>query len=330
MSSKPVLWITRKLSEKTEIRAAQSYDLILNPEDSINNSEKIIEISHKVDGIMPCHSEIFHADVVSQLGNKTRIIANYSVGTDHCDLEALKAKGIIVTNTPDVLSDATAEIAILLLLGAARRAPEGDRMVREKRWSTWSPSFMVGHQVSGKRLGIVGMGKVGQVVAKRARGFDMEVHYYNRNQLQPELENGAVFHPNLESLLKVSQFLTLHCPSTPESKGMMNIDTFGMLPDGAILVNCARGALVDEKAMMAALKSGKLPPPGWIVLPGNLVVILNFLISTIFLCCLISAAQPLRPGTQWVLGRWIISMHFSRVKNPKIVLRNTRKFQVSS
>ena len=155
-------------------------------------------------------------------------------------------------------TDATAEIAMLCMLGAARRASEGDRMVREGRWDFWSPAFMVGVQVTGKRFGIVGMGRVGQVAARRARGFDMEVHYFNRHRLAPELERGAIFHETLEDLLPRCDVLSLHCPTTPETRGMIDARTLSLLPRGAILVNTARGALVDEAALIEALKSGRL------------------------------------------------------------------------
>jgi len=141
---------------------------------------------YQVDAILPCHSEIFRGETVSKLSQRVKIIANHSVGTDHCDIPALNARGITVTNTPDVLSDATAELAFLLMLGAARRAVEGDAMVREGRWDFWSPAFMVGKQVSGSRIGIVGMGRVGQAMARNARGFGMEVHYHNRSRLPAE------------------------------------------------------------------------------------------------------------------------------------------------
>ena len=259
---RPVLWITRKLSDKTEARAVRDYDTILEPEDMPASKERIIEMSFKVDAILPCHSEIFSREVVDQFGDRLKIIANHSVGVDHCDLEALAKRGIVVTNTPDVLSDATAEIAILLMLGAARRAVEGDTLVRTGQWNSWSPSFMVGHQVTGKRLGILGMGRVGQVVAKRAAGFDMQIHYHNRRRLDPELERGAVYHESLDSLLKVADVLSLHCPATPRTSGLMSHRTFSLLPDNAILVNCARGALVDECALLEALDGAKLAAAG--------------------------------------------------------------------
>ena len=261
-SDKPTLWISRKLSANTEARAQQNYNVILNPDDTLSTSDDLIRMSAEVDAIIPCHSEIFNADVASQLDPRLKIIANHSVGVDHCDLDALKNRGIVVTNTPDVLSDATAEIAMLLLLGAARRAAEGDAMVRGGQWTSWSPSFMVGHQVTGKRLGIIGMGKVGQVMARRARGFDMEVHYHNRSRVAPELEAGAIFHDSLDTLLPVSEYLSLHCPATPDTKGMINADVLASLPDKAILVNTARGALVDENALVNAIESGKLAAAG--------------------------------------------------------------------
>ncbi len=262
MSGKPVLWISRRLSPNTEARAARDYEVLLNPEDTLNSSEEIIAMSHRVDAILPCHSEIFDAGVVSSMGKRTRIVANHSVGVDHCDLEAFRDRGIVVTNTPDVLSDATAEIAMLLLLGVARKAVEGDRLVRTGKWSHWSPSFLVGHQVTGKRLGIVGLGKVGRVMAQRARGFGMEVHYHNRSRLARDLEQDAIYHENLHSLLGVSQFLSLHCPATPETAGILNRETISKLPDGAIVVNTARGALIEESALLDAVASGKIAGAG--------------------------------------------------------------------
>ena len=260
--TKPRLWISRKLSKNTEIRAARDYDVVFNPADTLSSADDIVRMSSEVDAILPCHSELFDAATVARLDPRLKIIANHSVGVDHCDLEALKSKGVCVTNTPDVLSDATAEISMLLLLGAARRAAEGDAMVRGGHWDSWSPSFMVGTQVSGKTLGIVGMGRVGQVMAKRARGFDMQVHYYSRNRLPAEQEQGAVYHDSLNSLLPNSEFLSLHCPATPTTKGLIDANALSLLPDGAILVNTARGALIDESALLAAIESGKLAAAG--------------------------------------------------------------------
>ncbi|RIA55504.1 2-hydroxyacid dehydrogenase [Dichotomicrobium thermohalophilum] len=262
MTEKPVLWITRKLSANTEARAARDYDVILNPEDRVFSRDEILEMSSRVDAILPCHSEIFDAETVARLDPRVKIIANHSVGVDHCDLDALKGRGIVVTNTPDVLSKATAEIALLLMLAAARRAGEGDRLVRAGQWDSWSPSFMLGTQMTDKRLGIVGMGRVGQAFAKLVEGFDMEIHYYNRRRLPPEQERGAIYHETVDDLLPHCDFVSLHCPATPETENLMNAERLALLPDGAILVNTARGKLVDEDALIAALKSGKLAAAG--------------------------------------------------------------------
>lgn len=262
MSDKPTLLITRKLSDAVEARAACDYDVRLNLEDQLFSPQELLEKCQTVDAVLPCHSEIFSRDVVVELPRRLKIIANHSVGTDHCDLAALGEKGVVVTNTPDVLSDATAEIAFLLMLGAARRASEGDRMMRAGAWDFWSPAFMVGTQTTGKRLGIIGMGRVGQVMAQRGRGFDMEIHYYNRKRLAPDKEQGATYHENVEDLLPHCDVLSLHCPTTPETTGMMNNARFDLLPDGAIFVNTARGALVDENALIKALSSGKVAAAG--------------------------------------------------------------------
>jgi lactate dehydrogenase-like 2-hydroxyacid dehydrogenase len=223
---------------------------------------ELIAACQDADAVLPCHSEVFDAEVIAALPARLKAIANHSVGTDHVDLAAAKAKGVIVTNTPDVLSDATAEIAILCMLGAARRGAEGDRMIREGRWDFWSPAFMVGRQVTGRRFAVLGMGRVGQVTAERARGFGMEIHYHNRRRLDPALEKGAVFHDTVEGLMAVSDVLSLHCPATPETGDVINARTLALLPEGAILVNTARGALVDEAALIAALKSGRLHAAG--------------------------------------------------------------------
>lgn len=258
MTTRPTLLIPRKLADAVLDRARASYDVILNEDDHVFSQDELIGACQTVDAVLPCHSEHFSADVIAALPDRLRIIANHSVGVDHVDLAAAKARGIVVTNTPDVLSDATAEIAMLCMLGAARRGSEGDRMVREGRWSFWSPSFMVGRQVTGRRFGVLGMGRVGQITADRARGFGMEIHYHNRSRLSPEKEKGAVFHDTVESLLAVSDVLSLHCPATPATTGLINARTLDLLPQRAILVNTARGALVDEDALVAALKSGRL------------------------------------------------------------------------
>jgi len=258
MSKKPVILVTRRLSDEVQQRLERDYTPIFNPDDHVFSKSELIDKCCHVDGVLPCHSEVFSNEVIAALPARLKVIANHSVGVDHVDLVAAKAKGIIVTNTPDVLSDATAEIAILCMLAAARRASEGDRMMRAGKWDFWSPAFMVGVQVTGKRFGIIGMGRVGQITAERARGFGMEVHYYNRHRLDSAKEQGAVYHHSIEDLLGHADVLSLHCPVTPETTGFMTAEKFALLPDDAIFVNTARGALVDEAALVQALKSGKL------------------------------------------------------------------------
>ena len=262
MSDKPVVLVGRKLLEAVEARLVRDYRPRLNPDDRLYTAEDLIAAAEGAAAILPCHTEHLTAEVIAKLPGSVRAICNYSVGVDHVDLAAAKARGLIVTNTPDVLSDATAEIAILLMLGAARRASEGERLVRTATWKDWSPSFMVGRQVTGKRLGMVGMGRVGQVVARRARGFDMAIHDHNRRRLEPAAEAGAIYHETLDSLLGVADVLSLNCPSTPETKGLLNAQTIARLPDGAIVVNTARGALVDDEDLIAALASGKVAAAG--------------------------------------------------------------------
>ncbi|MGO4915704.1 2-hydroxyacid dehydrogenase [Pseudogemmobacter sp. W21_MBD1_M6] len=256
--AKPVLLITRRLTDAVHARAMRDYDAILNLDDTVFTRDALIARCQTVDAVLPCHSEHFSADVIAALPDRLKVIANHSVGVDHVDLAAAGARGIVVTNTPDVLSDATAEIAILCMLGAARRGAEGDRMVRDGKWNFWSPAFMVGRQVTGKRFGVLGMGRVGQVTAERARGFGMTVHYHNRSRLAPHLEKGAVFHDTVEGLMAVSDVLSLHCPSTPDTLDVINARTLALLPEGAVLVNTARGNLVDEDALIEALSHGKL------------------------------------------------------------------------
>ncbi|MFT6676050.1 MAG: lactate dehydrogenase-like 2-hydroxyacid dehydrogenase [Sulfitobacter sp.] len=260
--TKPRLWITRRLSDATLERAARDYDVVINHDDTPGTAAQIIAASAGFDAIIPCHSEHFSADVVAHLDKRLKIVANHSVGVDHCDLPALRARGIAVTNTPDVLSDATAELAMLLMLGAARHAVAGDRTVRSGAWDSWSPAFMVGKQVTGARLGIIGMGRVGRAFAAKARGFDMEIHYYNRSALPADQAHGAQYHDTVESLLGVADFLSLHCPATAETKDLLNSSRLAMLPKGAVLVNSARGALVDEEALLAALDSGQVAAAG--------------------------------------------------------------------
>lgn len=262
MSAGPVVLVTRKLPEAVERRLERDYRAILNAQDRRYDSEELLQRAAEADAIVACHTEHFSREVIERLPKRVRAIANFSVGVDHVDLAAARTRGITVTNTPDVLTNATAELTILLMLGAARRASEGERLIRADQWRSWSPSFMVGIEMTGKRLGIIGMGGVGRVTAKRARGFDMQIHYHNRRRLPAELEEGATFHENLEQMLPQCDFLALHCPDTPDTRDLLNAERIAQLPDGAIVVNAARGSVVDEPALIDALRSGKLAAAG--------------------------------------------------------------------
>jgi lactate dehydrogenase-like 2-hydroxyacid dehydrogenase len=269
MNEKPVVLVTRKLPDAVEERLRRSFDPRLNADDRVYTQGELLELARGADAIVPTHTERLDAELIRRLPDSIRAICSFSVGFDHIDLQAAKARGIVVTNTPDVLSDATAEIALLLMLGAARRAHEGEQLIRTATWLEWSPTYRLGIQVTGKRLGIIGMGRVGQVLARRARGFDMEIHYYNRQRLSPELEAGARYHEDLDELLAVSQFLSIHCPATADTHHLLNAERIARLPDGAVVVNTARGAVVDDDALIAALSSGKLFAAGLDVYNGE-------------------------------------------------------------
>ncbi len=258
MQDKPVVLVTRKLPQAVEERLGHDYEARFNQDDRVYSGDELIKLAAGADAIIPTHTEKLSADVIQHLPESVRAIASYSVGYDHIDLESAKARGIIVTNTPEVLSDATAEIAMLLLLGAARRAHEGEQLIRTNTWSEWSPTYNLGIGVTGKRLGILGMGRVGQIMARRARGFDMEIHYYNRHRLGSEYETGATYYETVEALLPHCDFLSIHCPATPETHHLLNARRIALLPDGAVVVNTARGAIIDDEALIAALRSGKL------------------------------------------------------------------------
>ncbi len=255
--SKPVILVTRKLPPAVEERLARDYDARLNPDDALYERDELLKRAEGADAIMPCHTEHFDKDVFERLPKSVKIVANFSVGYDHVDIQAAKDAGVVITNTPDVLSDATAEIVMMLILGAARRAGEGEKLVRTATWKDWSPAFMVGTQVTGKTLGIVGLGRVGKVVAMRARGFGMKILYHDALRQEEEEKKGATYFETLEDLLPNCQFLSLNAPNLPSTKGMLNAARLALLPDGAIVVNAARGTLIDDDALIAGLKAGK-------------------------------------------------------------------------
>jgi lactate dehydrogenase-like 2-hydroxyacid dehydrogenase len=260
---------TRRLPEAVERRAARDYRLVANSEDRPLTADELISRSNEVDAVVCTVADKLSSGVLLRLPARVQIVASFGVGTDHLDLQAAKARGVVVTNTPEVLTDATAELALLLLLGAARRAYEGQELLRAGRWTGWAPTQLMGRQLTGKRLGIVGMGRIGQAMARRARGFGVEIHYTDQQRLPPEKEERAVFHATVEELLPLSELLSLHAPATPETRHLLDALRLSLLPRGAIVVNSARGDLVDDEALIAALRSGQVGAAGIDVFQGE-------------------------------------------------------------
>ena len=251
------IFVTRRLLPENEEKLKDLFEVTLNKDDKTYTSKEIIEGSKNYDGILSSVSDPINADTISKLSSSIKIIANGAVGFGNIDFKAARERGIAVTNTPDVLTDATADIQILLLLGASRKAYEGRLVAETQNWK-WSWDFLLGKQMSNKILGIIGMGRIGRAVAKRAKAFNMEIHYHNRTKLKPELENGAIFHNELKSLLQKIDFLSINCPATPETKKLINKETLNYLKENTVVGNAARGDIVDDDAMTEALKSGKV------------------------------------------------------------------------
>ena len=260
--------VTRKLLRSNEERASKLWDVKLNLNDEVYSQEKIIELSQGCDGILSSLTEKIDEKVINSLPPSVKIISNFAVGFGNIDHQAAKKRNIIVTNTPDVLTDATAEIAMLLILGACRRAKEGMEYARKENWK-WSADFLIGKQLTGSRLGILGMGRIGRALAKIAKSFGMEIHYRNRSRLSPEIENGAKFHESIKSLFSVSDVLSICCPATKETKNIVNKETLEYFPTGAVITNVARGDMIEDEAMVEALTNRKIYAIGLDVYKGE-------------------------------------------------------------
>jgi lactate dehydrogenase-like 2-hydroxyacid dehydrogenase len=257
--------VTRALPDPLMNLIRSSHISWFNPEDRTLTASELLAATtdHRADVLLVMAMDRIDAALIRDLPPSVRTIATYSVGHEHIDLASARSRGIAVLHTPDVLSDAVAEMAVLLLLGAARRAHEASALLYTNRWTGWTPTQLIGRDITGARVGIYGMGRIGRTIAHRlARGFDMQVHYHNRSRLAAELEEGATFHQTSQSLLAASEFLILATPSKPETIGFLNAATLAQLPQGAIVVNIARGNLVDDDALIAALRSGHLAAAG--------------------------------------------------------------------
>ena len=249
--------VTRKLIKENSDRMSKIFDAKSNDDDRIYLPNELLEYSKGCDGILSFTTTLLDEKLIMELPSSIKIISNYAVGFGNIDIDAASKKGIIVTNTPDVLTDATADISILLLLGASRRAFEGRKAAETQNWK-WSSDYLVGKQMTGKKLGILGMGRIGRAVAKRAKGFDMEIHYHNRTRLSPDLEHGAIYHEDINDLFKNSEFLSINCPGSKSTENLINEKTLKNFPDGVVIANAARGEVIDDEAMIKAMKSGKV------------------------------------------------------------------------
>ena len=260
--------VTRRLLQSNEERLKQLYDVKLNSNDELYSQKKLIELSEGCEGILSALTDKLDADTIEKLPKSVKILSNFAVGFGNIDTEAAKKKNITVTNTPDVLTDATAEIGVLLILGACRRASEGIEGAKASNWK-WSADYLIGKQLTGTRLGILGMGRIGKKIAKIAKSLGMVIHYHNRSKLSPDKENGATYHEDLKSLLSVSDVLSVCCPASKETINLINKETLEYLPKGAVVTNVARGDIVDDEALIDALDRRKVYAVGLDVYKGE-------------------------------------------------------------
>ena len=249
--------ITRKLIKDSEDKASKIFEPIFNTNDELYSQSKVIEMSKGCDGILTSLTDKMDKETIGKLPDTVKIISNFAVGFGNIDLDAAKKRGIAVTNTPEVLSDATAEIGILLILGACRRVAEGIEAAREGGWK-WSADYLIGKQLTGTRLGILGMGRIGQKIAKIAKSLGMIIHYHNRSKLTDDKEDGAIYHDNIKGLFSVSDVLSICCPATKETENMINKETVEYFPKGAIITNVARGDIIEDEALIDALNRRKI------------------------------------------------------------------------
>lgn len=268
--TKPRVIVTRPLPG-VEPKMLELFDTVLNPEDRAFTREELVAAMADCDVLVPNVTDKIDAAMLDEAGDRMKMIANFGAGLDHLDVPAVKARGIVLTNTPDVFTEDTADITMALILNATRRLSEGIRMVAAGEWDGWAPSRMLGRNLRGKLLGIVGMGAIGKALALRARAFGMEIAYNNRRRLpeSEEAELGARFEPDLEALIREADYLSLNCPSTPETRGLLNAERIAAMKPGSFVINSGRGDLIDEGALIAALESGHLGGAGLDVFVGE-------------------------------------------------------------
>ena len=261
---RPRVHVTRRLLPSVEARMAELFDVVLNGDDRPLSRDELVAAMRESDVLVPTVTDRIDASMIAEAGERIGMIANFGAGIEHIDLGAARERKIIVTNTPGVFTDDTADLAMMLILSVPRRLGEGSRLVRDGKWTGWAPTAMLGRCLGGKRLGIVGMGRIGQAVAHRARAFGLDVVYHNRHRLPPSIENmfGARYEPDLEVLIAEADILSLHCPSGPHTRHMINAERLAAMKPEAYIINTARGDLIDEEALIAALQNGQLAGAG--------------------------------------------------------------------
>ncbi|MDR3437540.1 D-glycerate dehydrogenase [Telmatospirillum sp.] len=261
---KPLVFVTRKLPDAIETRMMELFDARLNIDDRPLTKSELIEAVKTADVLVPTVTDRIDAAILSHAAPSLRLIANFGAGVDHIDLASARERGITVTNTPDVLTEDTADMTMALILAIPRRLAEGERLVRAGRWQGWSPSFLLGHRIWGKRLGIIGMGRIGQAVARRAKGFGLSVHYHNRKRLYPELEQelDATYWESLDQMLARMDVISIHCPHTPATYHLLSARRLKLMQPHSYLVNTARGEVVDEAALTRMLQKREIAGAG--------------------------------------------------------------------
>lgn len=255
---KPKILVTRKLSDLAENKLKEDFDATLNLHDKPIPENKLIKIINNYDGVISTGWDPLGKKFFENLKDKMKIISMVGAGVDNIDLELAKEKNIKISNTPNVMNESVAEITMLLILSTSRRATEGLKLVREKKWKNFPPNLtqtMIGSSVKGKTLGIIGMGRIGRMVAKYAKTFGMRIIYCNRNKLSKNLEDGAKYYPNINSILPECDFVTIHTPLTPNTKHLLNSFTIGLLPKHAVVINTSRGSIIDDNALINALEN---------------------------------------------------------------------------
>ena len=260
----PLVVVTRKLPDRIETRLRELFDARLNREDRPFGERELLEAVARADVLVPTVTDKITAAVIEAAGPRLRLIASFGNGVDHIDLDAARRRGILVTNTPGVLTEDTADMTMALVLAVMRRLVEGARLVRAGEWEGWSPTSMLGHRPGGKRLAILGMGRIGSALARRARGFGMSIHYHNRRRLPPEVEAelGATWWEGLDQMLGQADVLSINCPHTPATFHLLSARRLALLRPHAVLVNTARGEVVDEAALLRALERREIAGAG--------------------------------------------------------------------